>query len=561
MRRPILFSIVLLLCLVGTACQMPGRVPLGPEEARKMSVADAVAASRQEAAPAPRPAPPPFVSLQRSCCSSGPTDHLRLPSEPVNRETYAHFADNPLRQAAEQPVSTFSIDVDTGAYANVRRFLRNGVLPVRDAVRTEELINYFAYQYPLPDQPSPPFRLTTELGPTPWNPHTVLLHLGLKGYEVVADDLPPANLVFLIDVSGSMESADKLDLVKAALRLLSRQLRSQDRLSIAVYAGASGVVLEPVPGDQTATIQQALESLSAGGSTNGGAGIHLAYRLAEQAFIPDGINRVLLATDGDFNVGTVSFEALIDLIAEKRKSGIALTTLGVGTGNYDDQLLEQLADTGNGNYAYLDSLIEAQKVLITERSSTLQTIAQDVKIQLEFNPAVVSEYRLIGYENRALRRADFSNDAVDAGEIGAGHTVTALYEIAWVDSPGVRVAPLRYGVSDRPEAGNTTELGFLRLRYKAPGSDESQLLEWPVPKALLTPELAQTTPRFRFAAAVAAFGQLLRGGTYTEAFGYGEVLTLARGARGEDAFGYRSEFLSLVQLAQAFSQVARAPQP
>jgi len=309
------------------------------------------------------------------------------------------------------------------------------MLPVRDAVRTEELINYFAYQYPLPDQPSPPFRLTTELGPTPWNPHTVLLHLGLKGYEVVADELPPANLVFLIDVSGSMKSADKLDLVKAALRLLSRQLRSQDRLSIAVYAGASGVVLEPVPGDQTAKIQQALESLSAGGSTNGGAGIHLAYRLAEQAFLPDGINRVLLATDGDFNVGTVSFEALMDLIAEKRKSGIALTTLGVGTGNYDDQLLEQLADTGNGNYAYLDSLIEAQKVLITERSSTLQTIAQDVKIQLEFNPAVVSEYRLIGYENRALRREDFSNDAVDAGEIGAGHTVTALYEIALVGSP------------------------------------------------------------------------------------------------------------------------------
>ena len=389
----------------------------------------------------------------------------------------------------------------------------------------------------------------------------MLLHLGLKGYEVVADALPPANLVFLIDVSGSMQSADKLDLVKAALRLLSRQLRSQDRLSIAVYAGASGVVLEPVPGDQTAKIHQALASLSAGGSTNGGAGIHLAYHLAEQAFIPDGINRVLLATDGDFNVGTVSFEALMDLIAEKRKSGIALTTLGVGTGNYDDHLLEQLADTGNGNYAYLDSLTEAQKVLITERSSTLQTIATDVKLQLEFNPAVVAEYRLIGYENRALRREDFSNDAVDAGEIGAGHTVTALYELALVGSPGVRVAPLRYGAPDRPEPDNTTELGFLRLRYKAPGSGESQLLEWPLPKTLLSPELAQTTPRFRFAAAVAAFGQLLRGGTYTETFGYGDVLTLARGARGEDAFGYRGEFLSLVQLAQSLSQGESTSRP
>ena len=298
MRRPIVFPTVLLLCLVWPACQLPGRVPLRLEEARKTPGADAVAAPRQ-AAPAPRPSPaPPFVSLQRSCCSSGPSDHLRLPREPVNRETYTHFEDNPLRQVAEHPVSTFSIDVDTGAYANVRRFLQSGRLPVRDAVRTEELINYFAYQYPPPTQPSPPFRLTTELGPTPWNPHTVLLHLGLKGYEVVADKLPPANLVFLIDVSGSIESADKLALVKAALQLLSRQLRSQSWLSIAVYAGASGMVLEPTPGDQTSTIQQALESLSAGGSTNGGAGIRLAYRLAEQAFIPDGINRVLLPPTG-----------------------------------------------------------------------------------------------------------------------------------------------------------------------------------------------------------------------------------------------------------------------
>ncbi len=577
MRRPILFSTVLLLCLVWAACQMP----LSPADTRKTPVVGPVAEARHDVpSPSLEDSRAAEVALQRAeqrveqdaqrrskqrvrrvRAPSGPVAHLRLPSEPVNRETYAHFTDNPLRQAAEQPVSTFSIDVDTGAYANVRRFLRSGILPVRDAVRTEELVNYFAYQYPPPVQSSLPFRLTTELGPTPWNPHTVLLHLGLKGYEVVADALPPANLVFLIDVSGSMESADKLDLVKAALRLLSRQLRSQDRLSIAVYAGASGVVLEPVPGNQTAKIHQALTSLSAGGSTNGGAGIQLAYHLAEQAFLPDGINRVLLATDGDFNVGTVSFEALMDLIAEKRKSGIALTTLGVGTGNYDDHLLEQLADTGNGNYAYLDSLTEAQKVLITGRSSTLQTIATDVKIQLEFNPAVVAEYRLIGYENRALRREDFSNDAVDAGEVGAGHTVTALYEIAWVGSPGVRVAPLRYGAPDRPESGNTTELGFLRLRYKAPGSEESQLLEWPLPQALLSPGLAQTTPRFRFAAAVAAFGQLLRGGTYTETFGYGDVLTLARGARGEDAFGYRGEFLSLVQLAQSLSQGETTSQP
>jgi len=366
--------------------------------------------------------------------------------------------------------------------------------------------------------------------------------------------LPPANLVFLVDVSGSMQSPDKLDMVKSALLLLCRQLRGSDRISLVVYAGASGVVLEPTPGDQAGKIQAAIESLTAGGSTNGGAGIRTAYAMAEQAYIPGGINRVLLATDGDFNVGTVSLAALKDLIAEKRKRGIALTTLGVGSGNYNDALMEQLADVGNGTYAYLDSLQEAQKVLVNERAATLYTIAKDVKIQLEFNPAVVAEYRLIGYENRTLKREDFSNDAVDAGEIGAGHTVTALYEIALVGSNGLRLEPLRYGMSSSATEVRTTELGFLRLRYKAPDSETSQVLEWPLHKDSITPDVAHTTERFRFAAAVAALGQLLRGGTYTETFGYADVLTLARGAYADDPFGQKGEFLSLVQLAQSLSQ-------
>jgi Ca-activated chloride channel homolog len=485
---------------------------------------------------------------------------FRLPSEPVNRERYAAITANPVQRVAEQPVSTFSIDVDTGAYANVRRVLHSGTLPVRDAVRVEELINYFSYDYPPPDTAATPFRLTTEVAPTPWNPHTLLLLLGLKGVVVSQPELPPTNLVFLVDVSGSMQSPDKLDLVKSALLLLCRQLRGSDRISLVVYAGASGVVLEPTPGDQTGKIQAAIKSLTAGGSTNGGAGIRLAYALAEQAYIRGGINRVLLATDGDFNVGTVSLAALKDLIAEQRKRGIALTTLGVGSGNYNDALMEQLADIGNGTYAYLDSLQEAQKVLVNERAATLHTIAKDVKIQLEFNAAVVAEYRLIGYENRVLRREDFANAAVDAGEIGVGHTVTALYEIALAGTKGLRLEPLRYAPPAPTAEGNTTELGFLRLRYKAPESETSQVLEWPLTKDSITPAVDRTTERFRFAAAVAAFGQLLRGGTYTGTFGYADVLTLARGARTDDPFGQKGEFVSLVQLTQSLSQTGAGVQ-
>jgi Ca-activated chloride channel family protein len=479
------------------------------------------------------------------------TGDIRASSEPLNRENYAHFEDNTIKRVIEHPVSTFSIDVDTGAYSNVRHKLNNGQLPPRDAVRVEEFINYFSYNYPLPDNTEPPFRVTTEIAPTPWNQNTYLLHIGIKGFDIPTQNRPPANLVFLIDVSGSMASKDKLDLVKSALKLLSKQLKEQDRISMVVYAGASGLVLEPTPGNQSAIITTALARLSAGGSTNGGSGIQLAYLVAQQAFIKEGINRVILATDGDFNVGTVNFEALKNLIEAKRKTSISLTTLGFGTGNYNDHLMEQLADAGNGNYAYIDTLKEAQKVLVTEMSSTLNTIAKDVKIQIEFNPAMVAEYRLIGYENRLLKREDFSNDKVDAGEIGAGHTVTALYELALVGGKGQRLESLRYTEPTMKTSVMSDELVFLRLRYKTPDSDTSQLMELPLTQQNLLTEIDKTSTRFRFSAAVAAFGQLLRGGTYTNKFTYADVLALARGARGEDPFGYRGEFISLVVLTQS----------
>lgn len=487
-------------------------------------------------------------------------DSIRPASEDLNRENYNHFDDNQIKLVAEAPVSTFSIDVDTGSYSNIRRMINSGNLPREDAVRVEELINYFAYDYPLPEDKSVPFSVTTEMGVTPWNPGTRLMHIGIKGYDIAKSDLPASNLVFLVDVSGSMNSPDKLGLLKSALKLLSKQMRDDDRISIVVYAGASGTVLEPVAGNQTAKISNALDALSAGGSTNGGAGIRSAYQLAEQEFIKGGINRVILATDGDFNVGTVNFEALKDIVEEKRKTGISLTTLGFGNGNYNDHLMEQLADAGNGNYSYIDTLNEAQKVLVDEMSSTLNTIAKDVKIQVEFNPATVSEYRLIGYENRALNREDFNNDKVDAGEIGASHTVTALYEVTLTNSSHRSIDGLRYSTSsNESEKSNTTltdELAYLRLRYKEPTENKSKLLEQVIKTADIETLLANSSDRYRFSASVAGFGQLLRGGKHTENFNYDDILNLARNARGKDKFGYRGEFISLVNLAQSLSQSA-----
>ena len=470
--------------------------------------------------------------------------------QPADTERYQHLDENPVRLATEHPVSTFSIDVDTGAYANVRRFLNEGRLPPQDAVRIEELINYFDYEYAAPTTRDTPFQVATEISQAPWNEAALLLKIGIKGFEIAAKERPPANLVFLIDVSGSMQSPDKLPLLKNAFRLLTEQLTAHDRVSMIVYAGSSGVVLEPTQGDQKHKIRAAIDRLEAGGSTNGAEGIQRAYQLARDAHIKDGINRVVLATDGDFNVGIVSFEQLLDLAERERMSGIALTTLGFGTGNYNDQLLERLADAGNGNYAYVDTLSEARKVLVSELSSTLFTIANDVKIQIEFNPAAVLEYRLIGYENRMLAREDFNNDKVDAGDIGAGHRVTALYEIVPVGKQG-RIDPLRYGAGSTP-SGRSGELANLRLRYKQPGGKESRLLEYPLEKRSIVPA-DKTSADFRFAASVAAFGQMLRGGQYTSDFGFDDVAALAKSALGKDDEGYRREFVALVKLAQALT--------
>ena len=478
--------------------------------------------------------------------------------QPTYTERYQHLDDNPVHLVAEQPVSTFSIDVDTGAYANVRRFLNAGQLPPQDAVRVEEMVNYFDYRYVPPASREVPFRVATELAPAPWNPQALLLKIGIKGFEVAAAQRPPANLVFLIDVSGSMQSPDKLPLLKNAFRLLTDQLTARDRVSMVVYAGSSGVVLQPTPGDQKHKIREAIDRLEAGGSTNGAEGIERAYQLAHDAQLKGGINRVVLATDGDFNVGVVDYEALVDMAERQRSSGVALTTLGFGTGNYNDQLLERLADAGNGNYAYVDTLNEARKVLVSELSSTLFTIAKDVKIQVEFNPATVLEYRLIGYENRMLAREDFNNDKVDAGDIGAGHRVTALYEVIPAGKTG-RLDPLRYApqlaAADAARSGD--ELANVRLRYKKPQSDTSELLEYPISKSSVA-TLERLSPDFRFAASVAAFGQLLRGGKYVGNYGYGDVERLARGALGEDPDGYRREFVSLVNLAGTLTPRAGA---
>ncbi len=472
-------------------------------------------------------------------------------SQPANTEKYAAHADNPVHRASEEPVSTFSIDVDTGSYANVRRMLREGVRPPADAVRAEEMINYFRYGHPAPDSLATPFRVSTELAPAPWNARHQLLMVGIKGYDVPKASIPPANLVFLIDTSGSMDEADKLPLLKQAFAQLVRQLRPQDRVSIVVYAGSAGLVLAPTAGDKQGEILAALDRLEAGGSTNGGDGIRLAYAMAKQAFIKGGANRVILATDGDFNVGTVDQDALETLVGDQRKSGIALTTLGFGEGNYNDQMAERLADVGDGNHAYIDSVDEARKVLVRQMGGTLLTIAKDVKIQVEFNPAQVAEYRLIGYENRALRREDFANDKVDAGDIGAGHEVTALYEITPIGSGAEQLPPLRYGGSTAPAAkARSGEIADLRLRYKRPGEDASRLIDTPILASSLH---AQPSPTLRFAAAVAAYADALRGGTHLGGWNWNDIARAAHAPVGADPDGERAEFAALIDAARALT--------
>lgn len=487
--------------------------------------------SAQMAAPAaiaPPPPPPPMYQAS------------------ADTEKYAKREDNPVHRTSEQPLSTFSIDVDTGSYANVRRMLSDGQRPPADAVRAEEFINYFDYGHAAPASLATPFRVSTELAPAPWNAQRQLLMIGIKGFDVPKKTLPPANLVFLIDTSGSMNSPDKLPLLKSSFSMLTKQLRAQDRISIVVYAGSAGLVLPPTPGDRQEEILAALDRLQAGGSTNGGDGIRLAYAMAKQAYVSNGVNRVILATDGDFNVGTVDNNALETLVADQRKSGIALTTLGFGRGNYNDELSEKLADVGDGNHAYIDTLQEARKVLVEEMGSTLMTIARDVKIQIEFNPAQVAEYRLIGYENRLLKREDFANDKVDAGDIGAGHEVTALYELTPVGSSATRLPALRYaGSAPAPQAGG--EIANLKLRYKRPGEDRSQLIETPVRRSSL--RLVASEP-MRMAASVAAFADALRGGSQYDGWGWDQIIATARGLKLDDRWGQRAEFIGLVERAK-----------
>jgi Ca-activated chloride channel family protein len=469
-----------------------------------------------------------------------------------NTEAYDRIVENAFLAVQENPLSTFSIDVDTASYANMRRFINAGQLPPKGAVRIEELINYFSYDYPEPEAKGEvPFSAAMEVGPAPWKKGHQLVRIGLRGESVSVEERPKANLVFLLDVSGSMNSPNKLPLVKQALKVLVEHLQPEDRVAIAVYAGASGLVLPSTPVKKKGEIFGALERLSAGGSTNGGMGIQLAYDVAKAHFVEDGVNRVILCTDGDFNVGTTNQGDLIELIEEKAKTGTFLTVLGFGMGNYKDSTLEKLADHGNGNYGYVDSLAEAKKLLGSQIDGTLVTIAKDVKIQVEFNPASVKAYRLIGYENRVLAKEDFNDDTKDAGEIGAGHTVTALYEIVPMDIdielPPVDLLKYQTPVA-RPKLkkrGMELELLTLKLRYKEPAGDKSELME--IPLLVSEPTLDEVSKDFKFAAAVAGFGMLLRDSDYKGDLSLDKIIELAGQGLGTDEKGERMEFLSIVK--------------
>jgi Ca-activated chloride channel family protein len=475
----------------------------------------------------------------------------RWAGEPGNTEAYNRIEEGRFLAAATNPLSTFSIDVDAASYSNVRRFLSQGTLPPADAVRLEEFVNYFSYHYPDPTG-SHPFAVAAEVGACPWAADHRLVRIGLQGKRAKTRNLPPSNLVFLIDVSGSMMSEDKLPLVKRAFRALVGELRSQDRVAIVVYAGAAGLVLPSTSGAEKSTILSAIDRLEAGGSTAGGAGLRLAYDVAKEHYLAEGNNRVILATDGDFNVGVSSDAEMIRLVEARRTEGTFLTVLGFGTGNLKDSKMEQMADKGNGHYAYIDSFREAQKVFVREFGGTLFTIAKDVKIQVEFNPARVQAYRLLGYENRMLAKEDFADDRKDAGELGAGHSVTALYEVVPVGSEPVAMGDdsLRYQeVTLRPTASGTSELLTVRLRYKEPSGSTSRLLTTPV----VDRDRVAGSEDLRWASAVAGFALLLRDSEHKGSLSYDGVLELARGARGADEEGYRGEFIGLVEAARTLA--------
>ncbi len=526
-------------------------------ELEAVSVEDeAFAVTGSRVAPTTAPANAPMAERALNQRAMGyaagimPPEPYPHPVDATNRENYEDSEPGRFLLASEDPVSTFSADVDTASYANMRRMLENGQLPQRGALRTEELINYFSYNYSYPENRDAPFEPTVWVTPTPWNEGTQLMHVGIRGFDDVEAEKPFLNLVFLIDVSGSMGSADKLPLVQQCLRLLVNEMRPQDRIGIVVYAGRSAVELEPTEARHSRRILAAIDRLTSGGSTAGAEGLRTAYQLAEANYDEARVNRVILASDGDFNVGISNPDAMRDFVASKRDTGIYLSILGFGTGNYNDVMGQRIAQAGNGNASYIDSISEARKVLVDEMRATLFPIANDVKFQIEFNPARVAEYRLVGYETRMLNREDFSNDEVDAGDMGAGHTVTAIYEIVPVGSDATHYEPLRYG--ETPEVtGSGGELAFLRMRYKLPGEETSNLIERPIMVREAIESLSDTTDDARFAAAVAAFGQHLRNDPYLPDYTMDDILALAQSGRGEDDYGYRAEFIQLLRIAQS----------
>ncbi|MFE0015398.1 von Willebrand factor type A domain-containing protein [Mesorhizobium sp. NPDC059054] len=520
------------------SAEMKSAAPLAESESAD-SLARSPASTTLMAEPSIAPAPMPADTVQ--------------PRE-ENRDRVQDFKTNPVRSAKEDPVSTFSIDVDTASYSFVRRSLKDGLLPQADTVRVEEMVNYFPYDWKGPTDAATPFNTTVSVMPAPWNAEHKLMHVAIKGYDMQPTVQPKANLVFLIDVSGSMDEPDKLPLLKSAFRLLINKLKADDTVSIVTYAGDAGTVLEPTKASEKDKILRAIDDLAPGGSTAGEAGIREAYRLAQKSFVKSGINRVMLATDGDFNVGQTDDDDLKRLIEKQRETGVFLSVFGFGRGNLNDQMMQTIAQNGNGTAAYIDTLAEAEKVLVEGASSTLFPIAKDVKIQVEFNPAKVAEYRLIGYETRALNREDFNNDRVDAGEIGSGHSVTAIYELT-PKGGTQQVDDLRYGEATTSNGGvsNADEFAFVKIRYKLPDADTSKLITTPVTGANEVSSFDAAGADQRFSVAVAAFGQKLRNEDATAKFGYDRIQEIASAARGADPFGYRAEFLSLVRLAAAMN--------
>lgn len=511
-------------------------------------------------ASSPSPPPPPPVRCydmmseyeDMECEIYAGKECISISYDPAFNESYAKMEENSFRHVKHHPLSTFSIDVDGASYSNVRRFINQGSLPPPASVRTEEMINYFSYDYPQP-QGNHPFSIYTELSTCPWNEEHLLLHVGLQGKKLAVDELPPSNIVFLLDVSGSMSDHNKLPLVKSSLALLADNLREEDKVSIVVYAGSSGLVLPATSGMHKHKILEALNSLHAGGSTAGGAGLKLAYKVARENFVKGGNNRIILATDGDFNVGLSSNDAMESLIEKEREGGIAISVLGFGMGNYQDDKMEIIANKGNGNYAYIDNLLEAQKVLVNEFGATFFTIAKDVKFQLEFNPAHVQEYRLIGYENRMLNAQDFADDKKDAGEMGAGHTVTALYEIVPATAAGVSNELLYQTINLSEKAKRSKDLITLKLRYKDPQGSSSKLIEQAVKNIPLQP--LQTSTNFRFSAAVAQFAMLLRNSEHKGSTTWKSTAQMAKAARGSDEQGYRAEMIRLIESAASLKSL------